>query len=310
MADDAYAIHTRSLTRVFAGRSVVCDVDINVPYGSIVALVGGNGSGKTTTIRMLLGLLAPTRGRSAVLGCDSDKLTPEIRARIGYVAEGHFIYRWMRVAECGRFQALTYLNWNQATFDSIVDYFQISRRAKVKTLSRGQRAGLCLALALAPEPELLVLDEPALGLDPLARRSLVETILGVARSAGRTVLISSHLLDDVERMADRIALVDNGRLLAHCSTEEFLDRIACWVLDFDREPPNVQTLDGLISSQVTGRRIRVVVANPSDSVEAELACLGAASVRRIPIGLEDALLSYLGRRAPSRWLLRAAGGDA
>ncbi len=158
-----------------------------MPRGSVFAFIGRNGAGKTTTIRMILGLLAPTRGSSTILGYESMALPPEARARIGYIAEGHPVYGWMRVGEYGAFQRGFYNRWNQEIFASVIDYFAIDPRTKAGHLSHGQRAGLHLAMTLAIEPEVLLLDDPATGLDPSARRSLLEAMIYFTRSRERTI---------------------------------------------------------------------------------------------------------------------------
>jgi ABC-2 type transport system ATP-binding protein len=174
----------------------VDSLSFSVPRGSVFAFIGRNGSGKTTTIRMLLGLLKSTRGSAAILGCNSAALPPAARARIGYMAEGHPVYRWMRVSQYESFQSGFYAHWNRDIFAAVIDYFAIDRRTKSGDLSHGQRAGLHLAMTLAIEPELLMLDDPATGLDPAARRSLLEAMLYFTRSRERTIFFSTHLLDD------------------------------------------------------------------------------------------------------------------
>src|SRR5208337_3192526 len=164
-------IETRGLTRYFGAKAAVYELSLAVPRGSVFAFLGRNGSGKTTTIRMLLGLVEPTRGGGTVLGSDLRALEPGTRARIGYLTEDHQLYGWMSVRQCNQFQSQFYSRWSQKIFESVIGHFNLKAQARVKDLSRGERAGLCLALTLAPEPELLVLDDPALGLDPVARRS-------------------------------------------------------------------------------------------------------------------------------------------
>lgn len=141
----------------------------------------------------------------------------------------------MTVKECAAFQSRFYPNWKPKVFDSIVGHFGLPPDAVVKDLSRGERAGLCLALTLAPDPELLILDDPALGLDPVARRSLLESMIYLTRRSDRTILFSSHLLADVERVADFIAILDQSVLRASCSLDTFRDRVRQWVLYFPRD---------------------------------------------------------------------------
>src|SRR5664280_2082721 len=151
-------IRTQGLTRYFGGKPAVYDLNLEVPRGCVFAFLGRNGSGKTTTIRMLLGLLQPTRGEGTILGYDIRALPPEARARIGYLTEEHQLYCWMSVRACGDFQSRFYPAWNEKIFRGIIGHFGLRPAALVKSLSRGERAGLCLALTLAPEPELLILD--------------------------------------------------------------------------------------------------------------------------------------------------------
>jgi ABC-2 type transport system ATP-binding protein len=205
-------IEARGLTRYFGSRKVVDSLSMRVPRGSVFAFLGRNGSGKTTTIRMLLGLLDPTRGSSRILGHDSRHLPPVARARVGYIAESHPLYDGLTVRELGAYQSRFYPRWNERIFRTVVDHFRLGADVKGGKLSRGERAGLSLAVTLAPEPELLILDDPALGLDPVARRALLESMLYFTRASGRTIFFSSHLLDDVERVADHIAVIDRSVL--------------------------------------------------------------------------------------------------
>ena len=151
-----YVIETRGLTRYFGSKCAVNELDLRVPRGSVFAFLGRNGSGTTTTIRMLLGLLDATRGEARVLGEDSRRLSPRVIARIGYIAESHPVYRWMRVSEAAAFASRFGGPWNQKVFDAVISHFRVDGRTKASELSRGERAGLSLALALAPRSELSV----------------------------------------------------------------------------------------------------------------------------------------------------------
>jgi len=308
MADNV--IETHGLTRYFGKKCAVRALDLSIPKGCVFGFLGRNGSGKTTTIRMLLGLLETTRGSSTILGYDSQMLAPEIRARIGYLAEGHHVYGWMRINECEKFQRAFYDHWNADLFNAVIDHFQLDRKARAKSLSRGQRAGLCLALTLAPEPELLVLDDPALGLDPVARRALVEAMIYVTRKEGRTVFFSSHLLGDVERVADRIAVLEDGHLRACCSLDRFREQIRRFVLHFDTIPPELPKIPGLLQSVRTEREIALTMANHEQEVEAAIQGLGAKHVEPVDIDLEEAFISYIGNRGRSSSFLQSIGGAA
>jgi ABC-2 type transport system ATP-binding protein len=204
-------LETRGLTKYFGNRVAVDHLDVTIPRGCICGFLGRNGSGKTTTIKMLLGLLHPTDGSTRVIGCDAWALTPVIRSRIGYVTEGHRLFRWMTIEKSEQFQRAFFPGqWDSEFFGEMLDYFQLSPRSKIRHLSNGQRAQVSLALTLAPHPELLIMDDPTLGLDAAIRRQFLEGMIQLIMQAGRTVLFSSHILGDVDRVCDRIMVIDQG----------------------------------------------------------------------------------------------------
>jgi ABC-2 type transport system ATP-binding protein len=161
-------------------------------------------------------------------------------------------------------------------------------------MSRGERAGLCLAMTLAPEPDLLILDDPAIGLDPVARRSLLESMVYATRKADRTIIFSSHLLADIERMADHIAVLDYSVMRAQCSLETFRSCVQQFVLRFEQTPPQLPPLRGIIQCIPQGHSLRLTLVNVTQEIRAALQGLGAASIKEVPISLEDAFVSYLG----------------
>ena len=307
-------IETHGLTRYFGSKAAIQQLDLAVPRGCVYAFLGRNGSGKTTTIRMLLGMLDATRGSARVLGQDSSQLKPDVRARIGYLAEGHHVYGWMRVRQCADFQCSAFGHWNWDIYNAVTDHFGLDPRTRARDLSRGERAGLCLALTLAPEPELLVLDDPALGLDPVARRSLLEAMVFVTRGKDRTIFFSTHLLSDVERVADWIAILDRGVLRASCPVDEFSNRLGQWAMRFDNGSaqgqggPDFSQIAGLVHVTQVDHEWYVTVANPDDQTEKVLSQLGAVGIRKLPLNLEDAVIRYLGDRGRRVSLLQATGG--
>jgi ABC-2 type transport system ATP-binding protein len=302
-------IQARGLTRYFGRKCAVDGVSFTVPRGSVFAFIGRNGAGKTTTIRMVLGLLEPTRGSSTILGHDSATLPPEVRARIGYMAEGHPVYGWMRVGQYGRFQSGFYDRWNQDTFAAVIDHFSIDPRTKAGHLSHGQRAGLHLAMTLAIEPEVLMLDDPATGLDPAARRSLLEAMVYFTRSRERTIFFSSHLLDDVERVADHVAVLDYSVLRACCSVDTFRDRVRRLVARFPAGPPRESpAFPGLLQTTRDENDLSLIAVDPNGQTHRLLESLGAEEVDEQPVGLEEALIAYVGRHGKKSRLLKHLGG--
>jgi ABC-2 type transport system ATP-binding protein len=262
----------------------------------VFALVGRNGAGKSTAIRILLGLLAPSRGSSTLLGHDSQHLPPDVRARVGYLAENHPIYPRMTVREHTRFQARYYPRWKADLFAETCESFQIDPTTKAGHLSRGQRAGMCLGLTLASDPELLVLDDPSLGLDPVARRQFLEAIVTFTRTEGRTVLFSTHLLTDVERIADTIAVLDEGVLRACCAIETFLGHVRQYAVRYAGTPPEIAPFRGLLSVKTLEHEVRVTAV----SEDTPPALRALPEIERLELSLEDSLLAYIGQRRSQR----------
>ncbi len=300
---DQSVIRTRGLTRYYGARPAVQDLTFSVPRGCVFAFLGRNGSGKTTTIRMLLGLVPPTRGGGEILGFDIRAIPPEARARIGYMTEEHQLYGWMSVRDCNAFQSQFYPRWNEKIFFGVTGHFGLKAGARVKDLSRGERAGLCLALTLAPDPELLILDDPALGLDPVARRSLVESMIHLTRRSDRTIFFSSHDLADVERVADYVAVLDHSVLRACCPMDAFRTKIQQVRLRFAGPPPKLPEIPGLLQAFRTETELRLVCAHYNPAVEQALRALKPVEMEPVPISLEDAFISYLGERREKTFIL-------
>ena len=287
-------ISTRGLTRYFGGKRAVYDLNLEVPRGCVFAYLGRNGSGKTTTIRMLLGLLQPTRGGGTILGYDIRALPPEARARIGYLTEDHQLYPWMTVGQCAEFQSPFYPRWGEKIFQSIAGHVNLKPEARVQDLSRGERAGLCLALTLAPQPELLILDDPAVGLDPVARRLLVESMVQLTRQSDRTIFFSSHQLADVERVADYVAVLDQSVLRACCLLETFQKSVQQVRARFAGTPPALPKIPGILQVFRKDNELRLICVHYDDSAGQTLRSLGALEIEQVPIALEDAFIGYLG----------------
>ena len=212
------------LTKRFGSQTALQAVSLDVPPGVVFALLGENGAGKTTAIRILLGLLEPDAGQATVLGLDSLRHGLEIRRRVGYVPERPTLYEWMTVDEIGWFTAGFYGEHFLPRYRELAALYKLPPRRKLKSLSKGMRAKVSLSLAMAHEPELLVLDEPTSGLDTLVRREFLESMVDLA-AAGRTVLLSSHQIGEVERVADIVAILKEGQLLLVERLDDLKDQV-------------------------------------------------------------------------------------
>jgi ABC-2 type transport system ATP-binding protein len=295
-----FAVETSGLTKCYGGRPVVHALDLKIPLGCVYGFLGRNGAGKSTTIRMLTGMTWPDFGQARLLGEDVASLTPRTRARIAYIAEGHPLYGWMTIDGIEQFTSAFYQRWNKSLFNQIIDHFGLSRRKKLGKLSNGQRAQLSLALAVAPDPELLILDDPTLGLDTVVRRDFLESMIQIIQRAGRTILFSSHILGDVERVADRIGVLVDGVLRVDCPTEHFKQSLRKVVLEFAATVKPFPLRDGVINDSVAGLRRELVVVNWSDAHREAAEALGPRSIEVLEMNLEDAFIEYT--RGPRRSL--------
>ncbi len=220
----AFAIETVGLTRRYGRHDVVQSVDLRVPTGSIFALVGPNGAGKTTTIKMLMNLVKPTRGSATIAGVQAQRLTSRDFERIGYVSENQQPPDWMTAAGLLAYCRPFYPTWDEALARRLIERFALPTDVPLAKLSRGGRMKAALLTALTFHPGVLVLDEPFSGLDPLVRDQLTLTLLTLMAERPFTVLVSSHDLDEIERLATWIAFIDSGRVLLAESTVALLDR--------------------------------------------------------------------------------------
>ncbi|MEZ6055810.1 MAG: ABC transporter ATP-binding protein [Planctomycetaceae bacterium] len=287
-----HAIVTRGLTKSYGGRAVVNRLDLKVPVGCVYGLLGRNGTGKSTTIKMLTGMVQPDAGEAEILGEPVSTMSAGVRERIAYVAEGHPLYRLMTIKQHEDFQRAFYPRWDHDLFLQILDHFQLSPKKRVWWLSRGQRAQVALALAVAPDPELLILDDPTLGLDTVVRRDFLESMIQIIQHEGRTILFSSHVLGDVERVADRIGIIVDGVLRVDCPTDHFKQAVKKVVLTFEGTPQPWPGGAGVVSDRTAGNRREMVIANFGDEHRSAIDTLGAKVVEVLEMNLEDAFVEY------------------
>jgi len=213
-------IRIDNLTRRFGTKTALDSVSLSLPRGAVYGLVGANGAGKTTLIRHVLGLLHAESGLVNVFGLDPVADPVGVLSRIGYLSEENDLPGWMRVEELIRYTRAFYPRWDDAYAEELRRAFDLDNSARIKTLSKGQKARAGLLVALAHRPELLVLDEPSSGLDPIVRRDILGAVIRTIADEGRTVLFSSHLLDEVEEVADHVTMISGGRIVLSGPLEE------------------------------------------------------------------------------------------
>ena len=219
-----YAIQTFGLVRKFGKKTAVCDLNLKVPERSVFAFLGPNGAGKTTTIKTLVNILSPSAGQAQVLGVDSRKLGPLEFSQIGYVSVDQQLPEWMKIGEFLAYCKNMYSTWDDQFCQEIISQFNLPLNEPIKNLSRGMRMKAALVSSIAYRPRLLIFDEPFSGLDPLVRQDFIDGILKLTEAQHWTIFISSHDIDEVERLADWVGIIDQGQMKIQEETDSLLQR--------------------------------------------------------------------------------------
>jgi ABC-2 type transport system ATP-binding protein len=241
-----FPIEVEGLSRTFGTKQALDDVTLKVPRGCVFGLLGESGAGKTTLMRHLLGLMKPERGTVRVIGRDPVLEPESVLSQIGYLSEDRDMPGWMRVRELMRYTEGFYPDWDQAYADELIRRFDLIGEQKVRTLSRGQMAKTGLVTALAHRPDLLILDEPSSGLDVVVRRHILDAVMRTVAGEGRTVLFSSHLMDEVEAVSDYVAILHRGKLVL-CDTMDSIRAMHRKVtVEFAKAREHGPLLDGVL----------------------------------------------------------------
>jgi ABC-2 type transport system ATP-binding protein len=290
-------ISVEGLKRRFGAKEVFRGLSLDIPRGCVLGLVGANGAGKTTLIKHLLGLLKAQEGSVRVFGLDPVYQPAEVLGRIGYLSEDHDLPGWMRVFELLRYTAGFYPNWDAVYCDHLAKVFEIDLHARVRTLSKGQQSRVGLITAIAHRPELLILDEPSSGLDPVVRRDILEAIVKSIHELGSTVLFSSHLLEEVERVADRIVMLREGEIVFGGALIDVKTRYHRWDVQFEiplETPPQLNTI---VNWSGEGKYWTGIGEGFTEHVEAEIASAHGVVLQRRPPTLEELFIACSKRTA-------------
>jgi ABC-2 type transport system ATP-binding protein len=286
-------IETHDLTKRFGSFQAVHALNLAVPANQITGFLGRNGAGKSTTIKMLLGVTHPSSGTGTIAGkrIDSPVESREMRRRVAHVGEDKQLYAYLTVEELIRFTKSFYSDWRPEVEQRLLKRYQLPVRRKVKALSKGMRTKLALLLALARRPELLILDEPSEGLDPVSIEELLQTLVAAA-AEGTTIFFSSHQIDEVERIADRVCIIDHGNLALDVSLDRLRSDYRRIALGFDTQPPSAefQTLEGIRHFRANGRQLTMLASHNAESVVERARSFDAVSVEVAPVSLREVFL--------------------
>jgi len=293
------AIEITDMHRRFGRTEALCGLNLHIPAGCVYGLMGRNGSGKSTALRILMGLVRPDRGRALVLGHDLSNATAGQRAQVSYVAQGQRLPGWMTADQLDTYCACFSARWDQSYLRELCRRWGIPRGLAVATLSGGTQRKLALALGLAARAQVLLLDEPAAGLDPVARRELLDALVEVL-SDGRseTVLLCTHLVSDLERLAERVGVIDGGRLTLEGRLDDWQTRISRVQIVYpDVAMPTTTLLPRVLRSQREGLVQTAVVDGLDATILAALRAQPGLRVVQSAVSLEDIVIAVLGPSA-------------
>lgn len=287
------AIEIQGLSRRYRDKMALDSVALSVPSGCVFGLLGESGAGKTTLIRHLIGLLKPQEGTVRVLGLDPVKDPEGTLGRIGYLSEDRDLPGWMRIDELLRYTRGIYSHWDQDFADDLIDRFDLDPAQKISTLSRGQKAKTGLVTALAHRPDILLLDEPSSGLDPVVRRHILTAVMRDVAEEGRTVLFSSHLLHEVQSICDHVCIIHRGKVVLCDKLSEILENFTRFIVRFDRPQSPPPTFEGAVGIEGHGQDWTVICDGMSDRVRAEIQSSGGHIVEETKPSLEDIFVALV-----------------
>jgi ABC-2 type transport system ATP-binding protein len=286
-------IEIRRLTRQFGSTKALDEISLSIPRGGVFGLIGGNGAGKTTLIKHILGMLRAESGTVRVFGLDPVTNPVGTLGRIGYLSEDRDLPDWMTVGELMRYTQAFFPTWDEAYAEELRGMFDLEPKAKIRTLSRGQRARAGLLAALAHRPELLLLDEPSSGLDPVVRRDILGAIIRTIADEGRTVVFSSHLLDEVERVADQVTIIHQGRLILTSSMDEIKETHRRVTLRFEAPMAQPPALVGARSFEGHGTEWTYICNGASVQIRRAAESIGATVVDDTALSLDEIFVSHV-----------------
>ncbi len=292
----------RDLTVFYGAEAALEDLSFSIDQGRVLAVVGANGAGKSTLFRALLGFIPSERGTARLFGRAPHALTNDDRSKIAYVSERHSELGHARVSELAKFRASIYPRFDSSLFETLLTELDLPRGGVIGELSRGQRAGVVVSLAIAQRPDLLLLDDPTLGLDPLARRRIIQAVLAATRERPLTVLIATHELADVERIADDVVLLARGRGAVAVEMESFVSD-ACVLGVLQRvDGASLAAIEGVLHVWQKRDGHEVVVrgdASERELTRSRVAELVGREISSRPVGFEELALAWLARRGAS-----------
>jgi ABC-2 type transport system ATP-binding protein len=285
-----HVLELRGVSKGYGSHPVLNRLNFSVPRGTVVGLLGKNGAGKTTLIRCALGLARPDHGTAALLDEPAWNLSAAAKQHLGYVPQSPQLYPWMLVKHVIAYTASFYLHWNWTLVDDLVERWELPTKQRTGTLSVGELQKLALVLALGHEPELLVLDEPVAALDPSARREFLKVVLEIAAGGNRTVIFSTHITSDLERVADRVAILQRGHISFFGELGELKDQVKRLSITSPSALPASLSLPGMLSQRIAGNAALVTTRAMTAGLVEQIENEWQATVEVQDLNLEEIFL--------------------
>ena len=290
-------IECKNLTDCHGKRLIYENLNFSVKKGHIMGLLGKNGCGKTTTINILNGFLQPRSGECLIYGESTRNLSPETKRRLGCLIEGHIQYSFMNIYQIEKFYSGFYKNWNRDAYFELMSRMKILPTQKVSSMSCGQRAQVALGLILAQDPDLLILDDFSLGLDPGYRRLFVDHMREYAKAGNKTVFLTSHIIQDMERLIDDVLIMDYNRVLLRGSASEFMEKFHQFTFDLERDDINLKEEALTVEADRIKNHYELYTYASAEEVQAMLTGKGLAfsGFEQVNMTLEDAFIGLTGK---------------
>lgn len=290
-------IECNNLTHYYGKKKVFENLNFHVAEGSILGLLGKNGTGKTTTINILNGFLRPAKGECLIFGQNTQHLSPTAKARIGFLIEGHIQYSFMNIRQIEKFYSGFYANWKPAPFWELIAKLNISQTQKISTMSCGQRSQVALGLILAQDPDLLILDDFSMGLDPGYRRLFVDYLREYAKAERKTIFATSHIIQDMERLIDDLLIIDFDGVLAQSSLSEFMTNFKRFDFVLENEQKDLQDASFVVNLEKVKNKVELYTYSSESTVKSyfDERKIAIGHFREVKMKLEDAFIGLTGK---------------
>lgn len=294
---DNYAISCKNLTHYYGKKMVYEDLNFHVKEGSILGLLGKNGSGKTTTINILNGFLQPRNGECLIYGENTQHLSPKNKARIGFLIEGHIQYTFMNIHQIEKFYSGFYERWDKEPYWELMSKLKVTPKQKISTMSCGQRSQVALGLILAQDPDLLILDDFSMGLDPGYRRLFIDYLREYAKTKNKTIFTTSHIIQDMERLIDDVLIMDFNRVLAQRNVKDFMSIFKQFYLELENPNIDFSDEDFVANFEKVHNKVEIYTYESEEFVKSFLDKNGIAhnNFQKVEMGLEDAFIGLTGK---------------